>query len=318
MTFEEWWKYQESLAIEEMGAELAMGAAKITGMADGTVATDAASKGQMDTALALKVDSSEKGANSGVATLDASGKLTTAQIPQIAITTTSVVASEVAQLALTVQEGDVAVRSDLNKSYIALNATNASIADWQELLAPTDAVLSVAGKTGVVTLNTDDVSEGTNLYYTQTRFDSAFTAKSTTDLSEGTNLYYTDVRAKTAAVDDTAYGAGWNAVVDVAPSKNAVYDKFVLVDAAIAAATGSSQGREVKTLLAGDITNGYIELAQPALANSLMVTPKGGLPQEPGVDFTESIVVTNTRVTFAGDLAIILAAGDKLILNYEY
>ena len=48
-----------------------------------------------------------------------------------------------------------------------------------------------------VAQTTDDLSEGsTNLYYTQARFDSAFTAKSTTDLSEGTNLYYTDARVR--------------------------------------------------------------------------------------------------------------------------
>ena len=44
-------------------------------------------------------------------------------------------------------------------------------------------------------LTTDDVSEGANLYYTQTRFDSAFAAKTTSDLTEGTNLYYTTSRA---------------------------------------------------------------------------------------------------------------------------
>ena len=43
--------------------------------------------------------------------------------------------------------------------------------------------------------STSDLQEGTNLYYTSGRFDSAFTGKSTTDLSEGTNLYYTDSRA---------------------------------------------------------------------------------------------------------------------------
>jgi len=41
---------------------------------------------------------------------------------------------------------------------------------------------------------TTSLAEGTNLYYTQGRFDTAFTAKSTTDLSEGTNLYFTDER----------------------------------------------------------------------------------------------------------------------------
>ena len=42
--------------------------------------------------------------------------------------------------------------------------------------------------------DTSDLAENTNLYYTQARFDSAFTAKSTSDLSEGTNLYFTDAR----------------------------------------------------------------------------------------------------------------------------
>lgn len=38
------------------------------------------------------------------------------------------------------------------------------------------------------------ITEGTNLYYTQGRFDSAFAAKSTTNLAEGINLYFTTAR----------------------------------------------------------------------------------------------------------------------------
>ena len=49
--------------------------------------------------------------------------------------------------------------------------------------------------TSDISLTTDNITEGSNLYYTTARFDSAFTGKSTTDLSEGTNLYYTDARA---------------------------------------------------------------------------------------------------------------------------
>jgi hypothetical protein len=48
------------------------------------------------------------------------------------------------------------------------------------------------------TLNTTAVTEGTNLYYTQARFDTAFGNKSTTNLTEGTNLYYTQARFDTA------------------------------------------------------------------------------------------------------------------------
>ena len=64
--------------------------------------------------------------------------------------------------------------------------------------------------------STTDLTEGTNLYYTQARadarVDAGFLAKSTTNLSEGTNLYYTDARAdarvQNAIVDsDTMTGA---------------------------------------------------------------------------------------------------------------
>jgi len=41
---------------------------------------------------------------------------------------------------------------------------------------------------------TDDLAEGSNLYYTTARFNSSFTAKSTSDLVEGSRLYYTDER----------------------------------------------------------------------------------------------------------------------------
>ena len=62
--------------------------------------------------------------------------------------------------------------------------------------------------------DTGDLAEGSNLYYTQARFDSAFTAKSTSDLSEGTNLYYTDARVQAVSinnvVEDTTPQLGGN------------------------------------------------------------------------------------------------------------
>ena len=50
--------------------------------------------------------------------------------------------------------------------------------------------------TRLATKDTDDLAEGaTNLYYTDARFDTRLATKDTDDLSEGTNLYYTDARA---------------------------------------------------------------------------------------------------------------------------
>lgn len=68
---------------------------------------------------------------------------------------------------------------------------------------PTIPVSSVFGRTGSVTAQSGDyttsqVTEGTNLYYTQPRFDNAFASKSTTNLTEGVNLYWTSTRFNTA------------------------------------------------------------------------------------------------------------------------
>jgi hypothetical protein len=59
-----------------------------------------------------------------------------------------------------------------------------------------NAVTSVNGQGGVVTLDTDDIPEGAlNFYYTEGRFDTSFAGKDTDDLTEGaTNLYFTPAR----------------------------------------------------------------------------------------------------------------------------
>lgn len=88
------------------------------------------------------------------------GKIPSNQLPAIAITDTSVVNSQVQMLALTAQTGDVAVRTDLSKSFILAAEPASTLANWQELLTPADAVTSVNGYTGVVVLSKSDVGLG--------------------------------------------------------------------------------------------------------------------------------------------------------------
>lgn len=91
--------------------------------------------------------------NGNIPILDSSGKLADSVIPKVALTNTFVVASQTAMLALTTaQEGDVAVRTDLNKTFILKTTGYATLANWQELLTPTDSVSSVNGSTGTVTI----------------------------------------------------------------------------------------------------------------------------------------------------------------------
>lgn len=92
--------------------------------------------------------------------LDASGKLPESTLPAIAITEVFEAATQAAMLALTAQTGDVCVRSDLNKSYILKTSPASTLANWIELRTPTDAVLSINGRTGAITLTAADVGLG--------------------------------------------------------------------------------------------------------------------------------------------------------------
>jgi len=130
----------------------------------------------------------QKGAANGIATLDSDSKVPYNQLPAIAITDTFVVASQAAMLAAAAQTGDVAVRTDLNKSYILGGTDPTLLSDWQELLTPTDAVLSVNSQTGIVTLTTSDVAEGTNLYFTTTRARGAISATTPVAYDGGTGV----------------------------------------------------------------------------------------------------------------------------------
>lgn len=132
------------------------GAVRLTDSVASVSTTTAATPNSVKTAYdvaAAALPAAQKGAANGVATLGADSKIPQAQLPDITITSTQVVASQAAMLALTAQTGDVAVRTDVNKSFILAGTDPTLLASWQELLTPTDSVLSVDGRTGTVTLS---------------------------------------------------------------------------------------------------------------------------------------------------------------------
>ena len=88
--------------------------------------------------------------------IDGSNIITAASI---ALTTVQTAASQVAHLALTAQEGDIVVRSDENKTYCHNGGTAGTMADYTLLETPTDAVLSVNGDIGAVTVTHDGLSD---------------------------------------------------------------------------------------------------------------------------------------------------------------
>lgn len=96
----------------------------------------------------------------GYPSLDSTGKVPQAQLPEIVATgTTYVVASQAAMLALSAAvPGSIAVRTDISQTFILTATPPSTLGNWQVLLTPTSPVTSVAGRTGTVTLSASDIS----------------------------------------------------------------------------------------------------------------------------------------------------------------
>jgi hypothetical protein len=87
------------------------------------------------------------------------GLVPTSQLPPLAINEVFTVVSQAAMLALTAQRGDMAIRTDTGKTYVLSTDAPSTLADWKEVMAG-GQVISVAGKTGVVSLVKADVGLG--------------------------------------------------------------------------------------------------------------------------------------------------------------
>jgi len=122
------------------------------------------------TALNAKENVANKNAVNGYAGVGSDGKIPSSLLPSITITDTFIVTSQAAQVALVAETGDVAIRTDINKTYILKGTNPALFSDWAELLTPTSAVTTVFGRNGAVTAQTGDyttvqVTETTNKKY---------------------------------------------------------------------------------------------------------------------------------------------------------
>jgi hypothetical protein len=110
-----------------------------------------------------------------VPVLDSNWKLNTSVVPAVAITDTFTVNSTSELTSLSAAEKwDVAICPSELKTYILYADPYSVAANWKLLPTPTWDVSSVNGKTWVVTLDADDISDSstTNKFVTQTDKDS--------------------------------------------------------------------------------------------------------------------------------------------------
>ena len=128
--------------------------------------------------------------------LDQNGKFDTSFLPSLSIGDTVIVATEAEKLELTtaeVQKGDVVIVTGSSKTYFVIDDTKLNLeAGYAQILTPAAPVQSVNTKTGNVTLDTDDISEGeSNLYYTDARAVAAAKTVNSTELADGATVLHT-------------------------------------------------------------------------------------------------------------------------------
>jgi hypothetical protein len=88
--------------------------------------------GPMGTAAAA-----DTGTSAGnVPVLDASGKLNANILPGLALTDVFTAGSQAAMLALSAEQGDVAIRTDESKTYVLAASPASTLSNWKQLLFP--------------------------------------------------------------------------------------------------------------------------------------------------------------------------------------
>lgn len=261
--------------------------------------------------LSSAIQSSQKGAANGVAPLNALAKIDAAYLPSYVDDVEEY--ADFASLPATGEQGKIYVTIDSNKTYRWSGSAYIEI-------SPND-VNSVNGQTGVVVLDSDDISEGSsNLYFTDARAQSATISQVITDgvttkapsedavfdaLALKSDVGHTHVAADITDFDAAAQAAAvadsiTDGVTNVAPSQNAVFDALALkanasdagkvFDSGVAGeAFEANQIWLVRRAKSGETAGAYYKAQADSFANSRVVgfIVVGASP----VSATDSIVV---------------------------
>jgi hypothetical protein len=201
-----WYSVNPTLAAGEIGLETDTGNFKFGNNVDAWNDLPYA----LADSLADYIPLSQKGVASGIASLDSSGFVPTAQLPPLAKVTVSSVADQTARLALTAEIGDIAIQTDTGASYVLQTAGASTNANWKELVGNEKvqdvigAMLSGNTETGITVTYED--SDGTIDFVVADQF----STHTTSDLAEGTNLYYTTERAQDAVGEAVGTGLSYN------------------------------------------------------------------------------------------------------------
>lgn len=312
------------------------------GAPNGYAALDASGKipsAQFD--VSGKEDKANKGVAGGYASLGADGKVPSSQMPPIAIVEPFVCTSEAEMLSLVAQVGDVAVRTDVNRSFMLKAEPTSVLANWIELLTPAGTIVSVNGQTGpVVVITKADVGLGSvqdlapMAMPVSTATQSALNAKQNT-LVAGSNITIDNSNPNAPVISATGGGGGGGGVDSIVPGAgidvtgtdpaNPIVLLNTASQAAIALATTSVQpsdlgqaaylntGTTAGTVAAGNHTHAVATTSAAGFMAAADKTKLNNIATEATKNQTDAFLLN--RANHTGEQAISTITGLQTALN---
>jgi len=224
-----------------------------------------------------KIPSSEKGANNGVATLDGGGKVPVTQLPSSVMTYEGTWDASTNTPTLANGTGDagmVYLTSVAGTTDFGAGNITFAVGDWViyngtiwQKSENSNAVVSVNSQTGVVVLDTDDISEGTALYFTDERAQDAV-GTILTDSSSIDFTYNDGAPSITAVV--LPGGVDHDSLLNFVANDHVDHSSVSISTAANSGLTGGGDITTTRTLSV-DITGTTALAATPDNADELLI-----------------------------------------------
>ena len=298
------------------------GASTLTGYVKGTgttAMTAAATIPNTDITGLGTASTKDAGAANGVATLDAGGKVPVSELPAAVLGALSYQGTWDASTNTPTLTSSVGTKGYYYVVSVAGNTNLNGITDWLvgdwavyngtvwQKVDNTDAVTSVNGQTGAVSLTTTNIAEGTNLYYTDVRARAA--------ISAGTGISYNNTTGvvTNAAPDQTVSitGAGTSVVTGTYPNFTVTSnDAFVGTVTSVAATAGTG----ISVTGSPITTSGTLNITNTAPDQTVVLTAGTGISTS---GTYPNFTITNTSPSLGGDVAGPASATDNAIARFD-